>query len=123
MSCTANEITFAASLLVFVIAAGHAEWRMSSLIKILKIRHGATWDFMGRPHPCRTGESDKHSASLLTFIMSDKYSSFKDAELTREVKLLRLGFAVNLAAMLTISVVMFTSPSIRGLTTFVCWMK
>ena len=114
---------FAATLLVFVIAAVYSELHMNSLMKILELRHSATYAKLGRPHPLRTGESDRHSAALLRFVMSKLPAALCDAELDREIRMLRCSFAVNLITVLTVFLCLFFAPDAKALVTFACLQK
>jgi hypothetical protein len=123
MSCTSNELLFAVALLAFVLAALHSEWHSNALMKILELRHSATYDSLGRPSPWRTSESDKHSFAMQRFVMSETHASLGDAQLTRAIKSLRFSFAVNLIATLMIVACLIAAPDAKGLVTFVCWGK
>lgn len=119
--CTDYELAFAAILVIFGLAAVHSTWHMNSLIKILELRHANIYSFLGQPNPHRTVESDKHSARLLFFVMSETHSALGDIELTREIKLLRISFAINLISVAALVAILFNSSNARSLITLMCW--
>lgn len=121
MSCSANELTGAAILCLFVLAAVYSEWHAHALMAILKHRHGAVYASLGRPDPLLTGDSDKHGAALSIFLLSVRHAALGDAQLSRHVHLLRCGFAMSVTALVTLIACWIMSPDPKALVTLACW--
>lgn len=123
MTCTGNDYVFAAALLIFTLAASFSTWHLSSLLKILELRHVGIFNMLGRPDPLRKIGSDRHAIALLRFVCSDDHQSLADEEINQIVGVLRYSFFINLLAVSALFGCLLWSPSPKELVMLGCWVS
>jgi len=123
MHCSATDFAFLGCVTALVLTGLFSTWKYSSLVKVLELRHPATYASLGKPNPVRTAESDGHALAALGFVLSNHHEMLADKEVTQKVKALRTHAAISTALFLVMAFSLLLAQSPEATVTLACWRQ
>lgn len=112
MNCTLSEHLFALSFGSFVALSLVGGWQGVSLVTVLRLRHPATWNCLGRPEGTSNSEDVGNALSMTKFLWRREYLALGDAQLSVACDRVR---RIVLLSFLSFAVLMGCIPSLGHL--------
>ena len=103
MKCTYLDYLYHAGVVAFLISALASTWGLSSLMKILELRHASRFARLGNPRPLQVTDSDSHQVGLISFVCSKEYKGLHDEQLGATVRGLRFLFLIGISSLVCIA--------------------